>query len=99
MVNFYIGNALDQNLAKSESCNCCKRSKHVISDNLLKNGYVWETQWTTSSELKTKFDPSLDRSKTEFFKIKKKSWSKNPPLGCNLGQPRSGHLSEKEMTT
>ena len=50
-----------------------------------KNGYVWATQWPTSSELKIKFDPSLDRSWCEFFKIIKNHGPKNPPLGCNLG--------------
>ena len=32
----------------------CKRPKSVISGNLSKNGYVWATQGTTSSDLKTK---------------------------------------------
>ena len=41
---------------------CCRRPKSVISGNLSKNTHVWATQWTTSSELKVKFDPSLDRS-------------------------------------
>ena len=56
-------------------------------------------QWPTSSELKIKFDPSLDRSWCEFFKIIKNHGPKNPPPGCNLGpkyQPQAGHLS---MTT
>ena len=66
MVNFYI--ALGQNLTNSESCSilrlcvCSKMPKSVISGNLSKSGYVWATQWSTSSELKIKFDPSLDRS-------------------------------------
>ena len=29
----------------------------------------------------------------------KKSWSKNPPPGFNLGQPQYGHLPKKEMMT
>ena len=81
MVNFYIVNALGQNLANSESSPIL-RPKSVISDNLSKNGYVWAMQWPTSSELKIKFDPSLDRSWWEFFKIIKKSWSKKSTPGC-----------------
>ena len=46
---------------------CCKGPKSVISGDLLKNTHVWATQWLTSSELKIKFDPSLDRSECEFF--------------------------------
>ena len=53
--------------------------------NLSKNGCVWAAQWPTSSELKIKFDPSLDRSWCEFFKIVKDHGPKNPPPGCNLG--------------
>ena len=63
MVNFYIADALDQNLANSESAlfwDCSKRQKSVISGDLPKNGYVWATQWSTSSENKIKFNPSLD---------------------------------------
>ena len=83
MVNFYIVNALGQN---SESCPIMrllyfKRPKSVISGNLSKNGFVWATQWPTSSELKIKFDPSLDRSWCEFFKIIKDHGPKNPPPG------------------
>ena len=73
MVNFYIVNTLGQILATSESCNCCKRSKFVISGDLSKNGYVWATLWPTFIELKIKFDPS---SWPEFFR-NEKSWSKN----------------------
>jgi hypothetical protein len=64
---------------------CCKRPKSVISGNLSKNGHVWATQWSTSSELKIKFDSSLDRSCCEFFKIIKNHGPKNPPPDCNLG--------------
>ena len=64
---------------------CCKRPKSIISGNLSKNCCVWAAQWPTSSELKTKFDPSLDRSWCEFFKIMKDHGLKNPPPGCNLG--------------
>ena len=53
--------------------------------NLSKNGCVWTAQWPTSSELKIKFDPSLDRSWCESFKIIKDRGPKNPPPGCNLG--------------
>jgi hypothetical protein len=73
-----------------------KRSKSVILGNFSKNCYVWATQWPTSSELKIKFDPSLDRSWPEFLKIIKNHGPKNPTPGCNLGQPRSGHLSGKK---
>ena len=66
MANFYIVNALGQNLANSNSSalfwDCCKRPRFVIS------GYVWATQWPISSELKIKFDPSLDRSWCEDYK-------------------------------
>jgi hypothetical protein len=48
---------------------CCKKPKSVISGNLSKSVYVWATQWPTSTELKKKIDPSLDRSWPEFFKI------------------------------
>ena len=34
-----------------------------------KHGYVWATQWPTSSEFKIKFDPSLERSWCEYFKV------------------------------
>ena len=37
------------------------------------------------SWLKTKFDPSLKRSRCKLFKIMKGHGPKNPPLGCNLG--------------
>ena len=50
-----------------------------ISDNLSKNAHVWATQWPTSTWLKTKFDPSLDRSWCELFKIRKGHGPKNPP--------------------
>ena len=46
-----------------------KKPKSVISGNLSKSGYVWATQWPTFSELKIKFDPSLDRSWLEFFRL------------------------------
>ena len=57
----------------------------MISGNLSKNGYVWVTQWPTSSELKIKFYPSLYRSSCEFFKIIKNHGPTNSPWGCNLG--------------
>ena len=84
MVNLDIANALGQNLANSESYNltlfwdCSKRPKSVLSGNLPKNGYVWATQWPTSSELKIKFDPS---SWCESFKIIKNHGPNNPPPG------------------
>ena len=53
-----------------------ERPKSAIS-NQIKNGYIWATQWPSSSELKIKFDPSLDK----FFKIIKKHGPKNPPRG------------------
>jgi hypothetical protein len=79
MVNFYVVNALGQNLENLSFQVICQ-----------KNGYVWATQWTTFSELKIKFDPSLDRSWPEFFKIiknhsPKNHGPKNEPPGCNLG--------------
>ena len=67
--------------------------------NLSKNGYVWATQWPTSSELKIKFDPSFDRPWCEFFKIIKDHGPKNPPLGCNLAglfSSPSGHLKKEK---
>ena len=54
---------------------------------------------TTSSELKIKFDPSLDRSLCEFFKIIKNHGPKNPPQGViwvPSNRPQAGHLSEKK---
>ena len=89
MILFYVfnGQGQGQNLANSESClfwGCCKKPKSVISGNLSKNGYVWATPWTTSSELKLKFDPSLDRSWCELYKITKNHGQKNQPPGCNL---------------
>ena len=71
MVNFYIDNALGQNLTNLEYC-LCKRPKSVISGSLSKNSYVWATQWPTSIELKIKFDPSLDRSWCDSLKIESK---------------------------
>ena len=65
MSNSYIFNASGQNLSNSESCpiwDCFKRPKSVVFGNLSKNSYVWATKWPTSSEVKIKFDPSLDRS-------------------------------------
>ena len=58
-----------------------ERPKSVISGNLWKNGYVWASQWPISCELKKKFDPSLDRSWSEFFKIIKNHGPKNPTRG------------------
>ena len=58
-----------------------ERPKSVISGNFLKNGYVWATQWLGSIEPKIKFDPSFDRSWSEFFKIIKNHGPKNPPRG------------------
>ena len=60
----------------------CKGPKPVISDNLSKNN---STQWPTSSGLKIKFDPSLDRSLCEFFKTIKNHGPKIHPRVCNLG--------------
>ena len=71
MANFYIVNALGQNLA---------------------------TQWPNSSELKIKFDPSLDSSLCELFKIIKKLGPKIHPWGVIWVQstsPHAGHLPEK----
>ena len=58
---------------------------------------VWATQWRTSSE---KFEPSLDRSWCEFFKIIKNHGPKHPSPGCNVGPkfpPHAGYLSEKNV--
>ena len=41
--------------------------------------------FSSSSELKIKLDPSLDRSLCEFFKVIKNHGPKNPPTDCNLG--------------
>ena len=63
-----------------------------------KNGYVWATQWPTSSELKIKFDPSFDRSWPEFFKIKKIMVQKIHPWGViwvPSNSPQACHLSDK----
>ena len=46
---------------------------------------MFEQQRPTSSVLKIKFEPSLDRSWCEFFKIIKNHVPKNPTPGCNLG--------------
>jgi hypothetical protein len=48
-------------------------------------------------QLKIKFDPSLDGSWCEFFKIIKNHGPKNPPPACNLGHkfsPHAGHFLE-----
>ena len=37
--------------------------------NLPKTDHIWAAQWLTSSELKIKFDPWLERSWCELFKI------------------------------
>ena len=47
----------------------CNRPKSVMLGNLSKNCCVWAAQLPTSSKLKIKFDPSLDRSWPECFKI------------------------------
>jgi hypothetical protein len=52
---------------------------------LSKNGHVWATQWPTSSELKIKFEPLLDRSWCDFFKIIKDHGPKNQ-LGSPIGK-------------
>ena len=89
-------------LKKPQSVKFRILSYSVISGNLSKNGCVWAAQWPTSSELKIKFDPSLDRSWYEFFKIIKNHGPKNPPTGCNLDpkfHPQAGHVSERKMLT
>jgi hypothetical protein len=63
----YVKTEQIQNLALF--WDCCKKPKSVISGNLSKNAYVWATQWPTSTELKIKFDPSLDRSWPEVFRL------------------------------
>ena len=63
-----------------------KRPKSVISGNLSKNGCVWATQWPTPSELKIKFDPLLNRSWCEFFRLWKILFhlsNDGAKLGCN----------------
>ena len=88
MANFYIISALDQNLADSESwpiLRLLEEAKICISGNLSKNCFVWATQWSTFSELKRKFDHSLDRSWCEFLLIIKNHGPKNAPSGCSLG--------------
>ena len=51
---------------------------HVVSFDYIKlNTALTATQWPTSSELKIKFDPSLDRSWCQFFKIIKDHGPKN----------------------
>jgi hypothetical protein len=78
--NFNWGKILNSNNANTQI--------HSIFVKLLENtflGCVWAAQWPTSSELKINFDPSLDRSWCEFFKIIKNHGPKNPPPGCNLG--------------
>ena len=64
----------------------CKGPKPVISDNLSKNN---STQWPTSSGLKIKFDPSLDRSRCDILKIIKNMVQKIQPLGV-IGVSNSG---------
>ena len=61
-----------------------------------------QLNWPTSSELKIKFDLSLDRSWCEFFKIIENRGPKIQPRGVIWVpsiDPRAGHLSEEEMTT
>ena len=99
MVNFYIVNALGQNQIQILALfwDCCKMPKSVISCNLSKNGFVWAAQSPTFSELKIKFDPLLDRSWCQFFKIIKDHGPKNPP-GVILGTffpPPMGIFSKK----
>ena len=65
MVNFYIVNTLGQNLAISESCPILRllyEAKICHFWEFVNNCYVWATQWPASSELKIKFNPSLDNS-------------------------------------
>ena len=74
----------------------------IYGRKFVKNGYVWPTQWPTSSELKIKFDPSLNRSWYEFFKIIKNHGPKNSSLSViwiPSSQTHAGQLSEKEMMT
>ena len=49
--------------------------------------HLWYTRHSISIQpsQEGKFDPSLDRSWCEFFKIVKDRGPKNPPLRCNLG--------------
>ena len=86
MFIFYITNALGQNLANSESCLFLKkRPKSVICQ---KNDNVWATQqWPTSSELKYKFYPSLERPSDKLFMTIICHGQKNPPKGCSWGPP------------
>ena len=74
MVNFYIVRALGKTWQFRNFAlfwDCSKRPKSLISGNLSKNGYVWTTQWPTSSKLKIKFDPSLERPWLKFFRLEK----------------------------
>ena len=82
MFNFYIINALGQNIANQNHAlfsDSCKGPKSVISSNLSKNANVSATQWPTSSGLKIKFDPSLNRSWYELLKIIKNLVQKMHP--------------------
>ena len=71
---------------------------HPQAGHLSKNGYVWVTQWPSSSELKIKFDPSLDRSWCEFFKIIVQEIHPRGVIWIPSISPHAGRLSEK-MTT
>ena len=50
--------------------------------------------FSSSSELKIKLDPSLDRSLCEFFKVIKNHGPKNQPPGCNLGPKFPPHVGK-----
>jgi hypothetical protein len=85
-----IFHTLVVNSVNSELCFFWALLKAAKIWNSSKNTHVWAAYKTSSSKLKILFDPSLERSWCEFFKIIKGCGQKNPPHpspGCNGSPP------------
>ena len=78
MVQFDIFHVFVENSVNSELCFFWALLKPAKIWNLSKNAHVWAAEKTSSSELKN-FDPSLERSWYELFRIIKAHGPKNQP--------------------
>ena len=79
MTQFDIFHVFVKNSVNSKLCFLWALLKPAKILNLSKNAHDWAAQKTSSSELKKKFDPSLERSWYELFGIIKAYGPKNQP--------------------
>ena len=79
MTQFDIFHVLVENSVNSKLCFFLALLKPAKIWYLSKNAHVWAAQKTSSSELKTIFDSSLERSWYELFRIIKANGPKNQP--------------------